>query len=57
MSLITVDQLAKELKVSHSQIYRMAAARQLPHYRVGAQIRFSLDEVLEAVKARTEDQR
>ena len=57
MSLITVDQLAKELKVSHSQIYRMAAARQLPHYRVGAQIRFSLDEVLEALKARTEDQR
>lgn len=48
--MLTVDQLAKELNVSPSLIYKKATAGEIPHYRVGSTLRFKLEEVLEALR-------
>ena len=46
--LLTVLQLAEALQVSDDTVYRKAAAGEIPNYRVGRQLRFRLEEVLEA---------
>jgi excisionase family DNA binding protein len=50
MSLITAPELAKQLDVSESLIYRLARKGEIPSYRVGPLIRFDLEEVLEALE-------
>ena len=46
--LLTVDQLAEALNVSRKTVYRLIDSG-LPHYRVGAHVRFRLPEVLDAL--------
>ena len=47
---VSVEELAEHLGVSVPTIYRRVRDRQLPHYRVGRQIRFVLAEVLPHVR-------
>lgn len=49
---LTVKNLAQILGVSKITIYRWAQEKFIPHYKVGAAIRFDKDEVLEWAKKR-----
>lgn len=44
--LSTIDELAAFLQVSRSTVYRLIETQQLPHFRVGAVLRFDLPAVL-----------
>jgi len=48
--LITVEDLARHLGISTMSVYRLVEAGRLPHYRAGRQIRFRLEEALEALR-------
>jgi excisionase family DNA binding protein len=48
-SLITTRQLSAALSTSERQVQRMAS--RLPHYRVGRQLRFDLEEVRSALRS------
>lgn len=51
-SLMTVPQVADYLQVSENTIYGMLQGHKpLPHFRVGRQIRFCRDKVLEHLSA------
>ena len=39
-SAITVKELAGVLNLSSREIYRLAATNQIPHFRIGASVRF-----------------
>lgn len=41
---------ARALKVSVRTIQRLAEAGEIPHYRVGSQLRFNVTEVLAALR-------
>jgi excisionase family DNA binding protein len=48
-NLLTIDELAKELKVPKSWIYartRITGANSIPKLKVGKYLRFNLEEVL-----------
>ncbi len=52
-NLLTIDELAKELKVPKSWIYsrtRMAGENSIPKLKVGKYLRFNLEEVLAWVR-------
>ena len=46
VQIVTVSQIAKELSVSSKLIYRQVERGDIPHFRVGAAIRFDVEEVL-----------
>jgi len=48
--LLTAPELAPVLRVSVSHVYEMAAKGTIPAYKIGRSIRFSLPEVLEALR-------
>jgi excisionase family DNA binding protein len=45
-TVVDPERLATALGISVRSVYRMVEQNQLPHYRVGRQVRFDLDEVL-----------
>ena len=45
--VLTVKQCAALLGYSTDQIYRLVSKSEIPHYRVGGQLRFRKSEVLE----------
>lgn len=47
--LVTVKELAKELRCSPDHVYRLARDGRIPSYRVGRAHRFKLAEVMEAI--------
>lgn len=49
-SRLTVKQLACEMEISTRTVYRRVADGEFPAYRVGRQLRFDRDEVLNAVR-------
>lgn len=44
-TLITPDELSKMLKISKSSVYRFVDGRILPFYKVGGNLRFSLNDI------------
>ncbi len=58
MNLLTVDDLAKQLKVKPSWIYgetRKTGQGSIPRIRVGKYLRFSLEEVMTWLKERQDN--
>ncbi len=58
MNLLTVDDLAKQLRVKPSWIYgetRKTGKGSIPRIRVGKYLRFRLEEVIDWLKAHQED--
>lgn len=53
-ALLTAKELAEHLRVSTREVQRLAARGVVPSFRVGRQLRFSLDEVLGAVRQEQE---
>jgi excisionase family DNA binding protein len=49
--LLTCDELARELGLSRSHVFELAAERRIPSYRFGRSLRFDLREVLAATRA------
>ena len=49
-SLVTADEAAPALGVSRSTLFALAAAREVPHYRIGRSVRFDLEELLAHVR-------
>ena len=49
IQLLTPDELAKLLKISKNTVYRLVENRQIPFYKVGGGLRFSLKEVEEFI--------
>ena len=41
VELLTVREVAKELRASRASVYQMIGRRTLPHYRLGSSIRVS----------------
>jgi excisionase family DNA binding protein len=54
--MLAARKLAWQLQVSERTIKDLAAAGDIPSYRVGRQLRFNLAEVLSALRARPERQ-
>lgn len=50
MPLLTAKELAAELRMHACDVYRKAAAGELPSYKVGKSRRFDLREVLAAIR-------
>jgi excisionase family DNA binding protein len=58
MNLLTVDDLAKQLKVKPSWIYgetRKTGKGSIPRIKVGKYLRFRLEEVMDWLKAHQEN--
>lgn len=51
-SLLTLPEAATYLRVSRTTVYRMVRRRELPHCRIGAQLRFFHDDVTQAATRR-----
>lgn len=45
--LLTVDQVSNILNVSKTSVYRLVSSRSLPFYKLGHNLRFRKDDVLE----------
>ncbi len=45
MGIVTVKEVAKLLKVSHSTLYKLAANGKVPAVRIGDSWRFDMDEI------------
>ncbi len=48
--LITASELAKHLNISEDAVYKMALRGDIPSYKLGAKVRFDLDEVRESTR-------
>jgi excisionase family DNA binding protein len=48
--ILTVPELAKELRVNPSTVYDLAKRGKIPSFRIGAAWRFDLEEVLARLK-------
>ncbi len=44
-SAITVPELAAMLSLSRRQLYKMAAANRIPHFKIGSSVRFDPDAI------------
>jgi len=53
-SLLDVHDIARYLKVQRSTIYSLTETKQIPHYRVGRQIRFKKPEIEKWLEERKE---
>ncbi len=47
---LTIDELAKYLKLSQTKLYRMAQSVEIPASKIGSQWRFDREEIDEWVK-------
>lgn len=54
-AILTIKQVADYLKVTERTIYRLAAAKKIPAFKVGGTWRFSRNELDLWIKRRTED--
>ena len=52
--IITIDELCKLLKTTRQNIYKLIKNNELPYFLLGNSYRFSKEEVLKALKAKTE---
>lgn len=43
--LLRVKDVAQELNISVSQVYALAKAKKIPHFRIGGAIRFSEEHI------------
>ena len=43
--LVSIDELCQILKLKKSYIYLLTHQRKIPHYKLGAQLRFKLSEI------------
>jgi excisionase family DNA binding protein len=48
--LISINELAKELKVPKATIYQWVHRKKIPHFKAGRALRFDLNEVLHNFK-------
>lgn len=53
--ILTIKQVADYLKVTERTIYRLAAAKKIPAFKVGGTWRFSRTELDRWIKRQTED--
>jgi excisionase family DNA binding protein len=44
-SILTIPEIAKYLKVTERTIYKLAAARKIPAFKVGGSWRFSMPDI------------
>lgn len=51
-SLVTIEEVAKYLKVTPRAVYNWIHEYQLPHYKVGRCLRFEMNEIKEWLKTR-----
>jgi excisionase family DNA binding protein len=51
--ILTIKQVAGYLKVTDRTIYRLAAAKKIPAFKVGGTWRFSRDEIVQWIKSQT----
>jgi excisionase family DNA binding protein len=52
-SALTVREIAELLSLSQREIYKLAATNQIPHFKIGASVRFDPSTVLVWLEART----
>lgn len=50
--LLDVEDQARMLNISERGLYRLARSGEIPFHRVGGQLRFDPDEVLEATRGK-----
>ena len=53
--ILTLRQVAEFLKVTDRTIYRLAAAKKIPAFKVGGTWRFSKAEITEWIQQQTQD--
>lgn len=53
--ILTIKQVADYLKVTERTIYRLAAAKQIPAFKVGGTWRFSRAEINQWIQRQQED--
>ena len=51
--ILTIKQVAEYLKVTERTIYRLAAAKKIPAFKVGGMWRFSCEEIDKWIKRQT----
>lgn len=51
--ILTLDEVAAYLKVGKRTVYRLAAAKKIPAFKVGGTWRFSRDEIDQWIKRQT----
>lgn len=49
---LTVKELAKILSLSEREIYKLAASNQIPHFKIGASVRFDPPAVIVWLEAK-----
>lgn len=49
---LNAKEVAKMLCCNKETVYRMVRADQIPHFRIGAMIRFSMDEIENWIKGK-----
>ncbi|MBK6907827.1 MAG: helix-turn-helix domain-containing protein [Rhodocyclaceae bacterium] len=55
--ILTIKEVADFLKVTERTIYRLAAAKQIPAFKVGGSWRFSQADIAEWIKQQAVDDR
>jgi excisionase family DNA binding protein len=55
--ILTIKEVANFLKVTERTIYRLAAAKQIPAFKVGGSWRFSQADIVEWIKQQAVDDR
>ena len=55
--LMTLEEAAKFLKVSPRTLWEMARRGDIPSHRIGAQWRFTREDLLTGTKTKTEEQK
>lgn len=55
--ILTIKEVADFLKVTERTIYRLAAAKQIPAFKVGGSWRFSQTDIAEWIKQQAVDDR
>ena len=55
--MLTIKEVADFLKVTERTIYRLAAAKQIPAFKVGGSWRFSRADIAEWIKQQAVDDR
>lgn len=48
--MVSALELSAQLGISRSSVYRLVEDGEIPHYRVGGQLRFDVDQVLDALR-------
>ena len=51
-SALTVREVAEILSLSEREIYKLAASNRIPHFRIGASVRFDSESLVEWLESR-----